>query len=92
VSRRLACLVLADPRIVALGGEPVRVGGDVVGRVTSGGFGYTVDASIAYAYLPLELAKAGTRVSVNVFGDWVDAEVVKAPLVGPTGERVPADS
>jgi len=36
-TRRLACLVLDDPRSVALGSEPVRVGGEIVGRVTSGG-------------------------------------------------------
>ena len=43
---------LEDPRSVALGNEPVRVDGEVVGRVTSGGYGYTVERSIAYAYLP----------------------------------------
>ena len=41
---RLVSLVLEDPRAIALGSEPVRlVGGDVVGRVTSGGFGYTTE-------------------------------------------------
>src|SRR6202035_5175285 len=45
-SRRLRCVVLEDPRAVALGNEPVRVGGDVCGRVTSGGYGYTVERSI----------------------------------------------
>ena len=48
----LRCLTLDDPRAVALGSEPVRVGDRLVGRVTSGGFGYTVERSIAYAYLP----------------------------------------
>src|SRR5436305_868194 len=33
--RRLCCLVLADPRSVALGSEPARVEGRIVGRVTS---------------------------------------------------------
>ena len=55
----LCCLVLADPRSVALGNEPVRVGGEIAGRVTSGGYGYTVERSIAYAYLPAEHAGAG---------------------------------
>ena len=50
--RRLRCVVLDDPRSVALGNEPVRVGRDVCGRVTSGGYGYAVEHSIAYAYLP----------------------------------------
>jgi glycine cleavage system aminomethyltransferase T len=33
---RLACLTLGDPRAVALGSEPVRAGGELVGRVMSG--------------------------------------------------------
>ena len=41
VRRKLACLTLSDPGWVALGGEPVRAAGRVVGRVTSGGFGYS---------------------------------------------------
>ena len=45
----LRCLVLDDPRSVALGNEPVRIGGEIRGRVTSGGYGYTVERSIAYA-------------------------------------------
>ena len=52
LERKLACLVLEDPRSIALGSEPVLVDGKVAGRVTSGGFGYTVGRSIAYAYLP----------------------------------------
>ena len=38
--RRLACLALADPSAVCLGQEPVRIGGEVAGRVTSGGYGF----------------------------------------------------
>src|SRR6185295_15569051 len=33
---RLACLVLEDPRSVALGSEPVRIDSEIAGRVTSG--------------------------------------------------------
>ena len=87
-SRRLCCLVLDEARTVVLGGEPVRVNGAVVGRVTSGGYGYTVEASIAYAYLPVDHAEPGRRVDVNVFGDWVGGEVRKSPLFDPRGERV----
>ena len=56
----LRCLTLDDPRAVALGSEPVRVGDRLVGRVTSGGYGYTVERSIAYAYLPAVDADVGT--------------------------------
>jgi 4-methylaminobutanoate oxidase (formaldehyde-forming) len=85
--RRLRCLVLADPRAVALGNEPVRADGRVRGRVTSGGYGYTVERSIAYAYLPAEL-EPGAAVQVDVFGRWIPGEVTREPLFDPAGQRV----
>jgi 4-methylaminobutanoate oxidase (formaldehyde-forming) len=87
--RRLRCLVLGDSRAVALGSEPVRVDGESVGRVTSGGIGYTVGRSIAYAYLPAS-AGHGTRVEVEIFGEWIGGEVVPEPLFDPDAARVRA--
>jgi glycine cleavage system aminomethyltransferase T/glycine/D-amino acid oxidase-like deaminating enzyme len=86
--RRLACLVLADPRAVALGSEPVRIEGEAVGRVTSGGYGYTVERSIAYAYLPSDFADAGRPVEVEIFGEWIAGEVAPEPLFDPKGDRI----
>ncbi len=85
--RLLRCLTLEDPRAVALGSEPVRIGGELVGRVTSGGYGYTVDRSIAYAYVPAE-HDVGTKVEVEIFGEWVDGEIAQEPLFDPDGERI----
>jgi len=87
-ARRLCCLVLADPRAVALGNEPVRAGGRVAGRVTSGGYGYTVERSIAYALLPAEHAVPGAPVAVEVFGEWIEGAVAAEPLFDPQGTRV----
>ena len=85
---RLACLVLDDPGWVALGEEPVRIDGIIAGRVTSGGFGYTVGRSIAYAYLPPDDMTPGRPVEVEIFGRWVGAMVVAEPLFDPEGLRV----
>jgi glycine cleavage system T protein len=90
VSRHLRCLTLADARSSTLGNEPVRVGDDIVARITSGGIGYAVGKSIAFAYLPDGLDEAGTKVSIEVFGEWVDAEVVEEPLWDAAGERIRA--
>jgi 4-methylaminobutanoate oxidase (formaldehyde-forming) len=87
-ARRLACLVLSDPRSVALGSEPVRVDGELVGRVTSGGYGYTVERSIAYAYVPAAHAEPGQPVEVEIFGEWIPGEVAPEPLFDPAGERL----
>jgi 4-methylaminobutanoate oxidase (formaldehyde-forming) len=90
VARKLRCLVLDDPRAVALGGEPVRVGDEVVGQVTSGGYGYTVGRSLAYAYLPAGTAE-GAPVAVQVDGTWGDGAVAASVLHDPKGERIRAD-
>ncbi|MDQ3944231.1 MAG: aminomethyltransferase family protein, partial [Actinomycetota bacterium] len=90
IRRTLSCLVLGDERSVALGNEPVRRKDEIVARVTSGGVGYTMERSIAYAYLPTELAEAGTELEVEVFGAWVPAEVAEEPLWDPEGERIRA--
>jgi 4-methylaminobutanoate oxidase (formaldehyde-forming) len=86
--RRLVCLVLDDPQVIALGSEPVRVDGLALGRITSGGYGYSVERSIAYAYLPADDATVGRRVEVVVFGEAVGAEVSTEPLFDPTNARV----
>ncbi len=88
--RLLRCLVLDDPRAVALGSEPVRVDGAAVGRVTSGGYGYSVERSIAYAYLPAASAEPGQPVEVEIFGESVAGEVAAEPLFDPAGERIRA--
>jgi 4-methylaminobutanoate oxidase (formaldehyde-forming) len=89
-TRRLRCLTLDDPRAVTLGSEPVRVAGEVTGRVTSGGYGFRVDASLAYAYLPAASAAFDTRVDVEVFGEWIGATVVRDSPWDPGGERIRA--
>ena len=87
-TRRWACLVLEDPRRIALGNEPVFDGDDVVARVTSGGIGYSVARSIAYAYLPAALASPGTALAVRVFDRVVPAEVIPPPVWDPDGVRI----
>ena len=89
-ARRLVCLVLDDALSVALGAEPVRIDGAIAGRVTSGGYGYTVGRSIAYAYVPAGEAEPGRPVEVEIFGEWVGAEVAAEPLFDPAGERIRA--
>jgi glycine cleavage system aminomethyltransferase T/glycine/D-amino acid oxidase-like deaminating enzyme len=87
-AERLRCLVLDDPRAVCLGGEPVRVAGATAGRVTSGGYGYRVERSIAYAYLPTAGSEPGARVEVDLFGSGVGARVVSEPLYDPENARI----
>ncbi|MDP9271657.1 MAG: FAD-dependent oxidoreductase [Chloroflexota bacterium] len=86
--QRLACLVLDDPLSVALGNEPVRIDGEVVGRVTSGGYGYSVERSIAYALLPGGAAELGQLGEIEIFGEWIGCAVSPEPLFDPNGDRI----
>jgi glycine cleavage system aminomethyltransferase T len=88
-TKRLRCLVLDDPLDVCLGNEPVRIDGRIVGRITSGGQGFAVEKSIAYAYLPPD-APIGTRGEIEVFGRWVGFELAREPLHDPGNERIRA--
>jgi glycine cleavage system T protein len=92
LKQKLCCLSLADSRTVVLGKEPVRSadGQEIISWVVSGGYGYSVNKSIAYAYLPIEYAKVGTHLQVDVFGERVGAVVEKEPLWDAKGERIKA--
>jgi 4-methylaminobutanoate oxidase (formaldehyde-forming) len=89
--RLLCCLVLDGGQGVPLGNEPVRAaGGPVVGRVTSGGYGYTVRAAIAYSHLPPELSEPGTPIEIGITGEWVGGTVAAEPLYDAAGSRIRA--
>jgi 4-methylaminobutanoate oxidase (formaldehyde-forming) len=88
--QRLCCMSLADPTAIALGNEPIFQDGKVVGWVTSGGYGYSVRKSIAYGYLPIDLAKPGARLEVELFGERIALTVEKEPLFDPKNERIRA--
>ncbi len=90
LTRKLVCLRIADDRTIALGKEPIWTGDRVIGWVASGGYGYSVKMSIAYAYLPIEYTRPGTQLFIEFFGEPVQAEVVSSPLWDPKGERIRA--
>lgn len=88
VTRRLACLLLDRNEDVVMGREPIRADGAAVGYVTSAAFGYTVGRSIAYGWLPADVARPGTPVEIDSFGERLPATVVADPLFDPEMARL----
>lgn len=89
--QQLCCLVLANRKKLVMGSEPVYSnGGDAVGYVTSSAHGYSIGESIAYAWLPPELAETGTDVQIEYFGERLIATVANEPLFDPRMERMRA--
>jgi aminomethyltransferase len=62
-------------------------GGDPLGHVTSGGFGPSVDAPIAMAYVPAALAKSGTRLFGEVRGKRLPVTTCDLPFRPSTYKR-----
>ncbi|HWC78328.1 MAG TPA: FAD-dependent oxidoreductase [Pseudonocardiaceae bacterium] len=88
VTRKLTCLKVTDPSAVVLGSEPVYAAGTAVGYVTSAAYGYTVGHTIAYVWLPAKVARPGTRVHIEYFGERVPAVVAEEPLFDPAMTRL----
>ena len=85
----LRCLTLADAALL-LGTSPCASATGTVATITSGGIGYAVGKSIAFAIFPDGLDEVGAKVSIEVFGEWVDAEVVEDTVWTLLGENVRA--
>jgi dimethylglycine dehydrogenase len=85
--KRFAVLeVESDTDVV--GYEPILRNGDVVGHVTSGGFGHCVGTSIALGYVKSDLANDGEMFAIDIFGVERPAILRKAPLHDPNGGRL----
>jgi aminomethyltransferase len=78
-ARKLVGLELEGRRI-ARQGTPVRNGEQVIGEVTSGTFGPTLQKSIAMAYVDTSFAAEGTQLAVDLKGTLNPAKVVKLPF------------
>jgi 4-methylaminobutanoate oxidase (formaldehyde-forming) len=87
-ARRLRTIVLGgnDWRPI-YGGEAIRIGGEVVERLRSATFGYTVGRTVATAYLPAGVPE-GAAVEVDVFDGREGGTVAADVLHDPTGARM----
>ena len=61
LTRKLCCMTLDGSDAVVMGKEPLMRGDDVLGYVTSAGYGYTIGRAIVYGYLPVEHSQVGTE-------------------------------
>jgi len=78
--KRLRVGILPDGRQPARGHTPVQVGGDVVGEITSGGFGPSLNGPCAMGYVAREHAADGTALDLMVRGKASPARVAATPF------------
>src|SRR5438874_4628752 len=79
IKRKLAGFEVTE-RGIARDGQDVLIGGDRLGRVTSGSPAPFLKKNIGMAYVPVEFAKEGQPIEVDVRGKLVGAQIVPLPF------------
>ena len=60
----------------ARGAEPILLGDEMVGRATSGGYGWRTQKSLALAMVRPDLATVGTELSIMILGERYAATII----------------
>jgi dimethylglycine dehydrogenase len=74
----------------ASGDEPIWHDGRVIGWVTSGGYGHSVQRSLALGYVPKEYAGVSGGFEIEILGERCQATPQPAALFDPDGSRMRA--
>ncbi len=96
LSARLMQFKLTDPEPLLYHNEPIVRDGQVVGYLSSGGYGHSLGAAVGMGYVPC--AQPGekpadmlsSRYEIDVMGTRIRAEAQLKPFYDPTGARAKA--
>ena len=72
----------------ARGSEPIYKNGKLVGRCTSGNFGWRVNKSLALGMVPPEMSGEGTQFEVEILGQRYPARVIAESPYDPGNEKL----
>ena len=86
----LATLVVSSEQADCWGSEPVIADDRVIGYITSGGYGWRTQASLAVAWIDSNYADPGTRLQVQILEQLYPAEVVADPLYDSANGKLKA--
>lgn len=80
-SKKRVGLKIAGRAPMREGAELVNDKGELIGTVTSGGFGPSLGGPVAMGYVQSEYAAIGSNIAVKLRGKIIPVEVVKMPFV-----------
>jgi len=86
VDRQLCTFVVEAKDADVNAYEPIWHEGEVVGFVTSGGYSHHAQKSIAYGFLPVDLASEDRQVEIEILGEMIPARLYSKPLFDPENE------
>lgn len=91
-NRRLVHIKLEDPSVMLHHDEPIYRNGEIVGRMTSGAFGYTLGVAVGSGYVSVPLKEwqgylAAGSYEVEIAGSRYGASLSVAPFYDPKAFR-----
>jgi dimethylglycine dehydrogenase len=86
--RKKLSVIEIDTEIDVSGDEAVMHNKECVSYITSGGYGHSVEKSLAMTYLPVELIDSSTVLEVEILGVFCKASIVMKPLYDPSGLKM----
>ncbi|MFQ6546591.1 GcvT family protein [Aestuariibius sp. 2305UL40-4] len=89
-TRKLVTLTINTRDAPAHPGASVRIGGRIVGTVTSGDWGHRTGLNLAYAFVDPAVAPEGSDVTVDILGDPISARVIPPAPYDPDHKRMRA--
>jgi dimethylglycine dehydrogenase len=88
VQTRLIYVEVAAGDADVRGGEPLIAGEQVIGVTTSGGYGHTVQKSLAFAYVEPDFAMPGSNFDIEILAQRHQATVLAEPTYDPNNVRL----
>jgi dimethylglycine dehydrogenase len=86
--RRLVIMTVGTSEFDITGDEAVLVGDKVVGHVSSGGYAHYVGKSVAFGYVPADLARPAGKFEIEINGERSPAEIIARALYDSSGARM----
>lgn len=75
----------------AIGGNPIMLpDGEVIGRATSGGYGFRLGKSLALAMVRPDLAAVGTELMIDILDQRLRVTVLQESPYDPDNQRLRA--
>lgn len=87
-ARRLVSLTVEAHDADASGYEPIMQGKEVVGFVTSGGYGHCTQTSLAMGYLDSAVASDQSGLTITVLGEARPCRILSQPIYDSSGARM----
>lgn len=92
LENRMVQFKLTDPEPLLYHNEPILRDAEIVGYLSSGGYGHALGAAMGLGYVPCKGESAadvlGSSYEIDVMGARVKAEVSLKPMYDPKSERV----